>query len=574
MAAPPRRQQQGSAPRSSGQVPNRLLTFDRFEKMNTKVMRHNLLEQEAAWIENLQPVAPNDLKVCPGRGPLLANVTGSAISRLFFANVDPSDYIVAFTVGGGGYTINTNTGGVVNFAPEGTFSPRPDMTVWASQRILIIDEKAGYSSWDGTVFSSSGGLSPNIVITDGGSGYVTPPTVTFSGGSGTGATATATLFDGSVVGITLTNAGTGYQPSDAVTVTITPAAGDPGSGATATVNVMPQIFGTTLDVFAGRVWYGNGRLLGFTGVGGFDDLNPANAAGSTTITDYDLVHAITGIRNRNNLLFIFGDQSVRIIGSISVTQSVTLFTPVTLASDIGTTFLMTIISYNRLLFFANVHGVYGIFGSTVQKVSDDLDGIFARADFSVEPSAALNDINNIHCFLLLLRYLDPLRGARAIICVFQQSQSATWWVTSQGDGLTSIVWAPLQATLLIQTFGTSSNDITWLLEDGNALMPVKLQTSLSAAAEPLLAKVAIRAGIAAYSQPVQTQNFTVDTENNELSYSLQTRANKFFFPYTSVDGYGKFLGATVQFYARNYNLNAVAIEFQDADLWGILPEAS
>lgn len=578
MATPPRPrgQQQGAAPRSAGQVPNRLLVFDRFEKMNTKVMRHNLLEQEASWMENLQPIAANDLKIVPGpQLPSLATLSSSTIFRLYFANVDPHDYIVAFTVGGGGYTIDCESGKVVNFAPEGTFS-RPDMTVWASQRILIIDDKAGYSTWDGTAFVSSanGALSPNIVITAGGTGYATPPTVTISGGSGSGATATAQIAGGSVVGVTLTNGGSGYLPTDTLTVDFTPAPGDGGSGATATINVMPQMFGTTLDVAFGRVWTGNGRILSFTGTGGFDDIDPANAAGSTTITDYDLVHSITAIRNRNNLLFIFGDQSIRILGSISVQFSVTLFTPVTLASDIGTTFLMTIVSYNRLLFFANKHGVYGIFGSTVQKVSDDLDGIFIRTDFSLEPSAALNDLNNIHCYLLLLRYNDPVLGSRSIICVFQQSQSATWFVTSQGDYLKAIVWAPKQTTVLIETFGTSGTDITWLLQDQNAIMPIKLETSLSVASEALLAKVAIRAGIAAYSRDVQTQFFSLDTENRKIAYGLETRAGQFHFPYTSVDGYGKFLGVTVVFHGNNYNLNAIAIEFQDADLWGILPETT
>ena len=657
--APQPRQGPGAAPRSQGQVPNRTLVFDRFTKMNTKVMRQNLLEEEAAWIENLQPIAPNDLKVVPGpQMPSLAELGGSPIVRMFFGNIDPNDFIVAFTQGGGGYAILVNTGEVINFAPEWTFSTKPDMTVWAAQRFLIIDEQAGYSTWDTTAFITNGGLSPNVVITNGGSGYSSPPSVGFVGGNGTGAAATAVVQNGSVVGITVTNGGTGYLAGDQVTVAIgspgniadatgtigvapnggldsatfhvtngggpfpvTPeatftggtgsgaigngllnAAGQVvglalqhagtgyttgqtvnvtftdtsggGTGATATINVMPQIFGTTLDVAFGRVWIGSGRLLTFTGVAGFDDLDPANAAGSTTITDYDLVHSITAIRNRNNLLFIFGDQSVRIIGDISVQQSVTLFTPVTLASDIGTSFLMTIVSYNRLLFFANKHGVYGIFGSTVQKVSDDLDGIFIRTDFSIEPSAALNDVNNIHCYLLLLRYNDPVRGPRAIICVFQQSQAATWWVTSQGDSLTAIVWAPLQSTLLIQTFGTSYRDITWLLEDDTVIMPVKLQTSLSRADDPLLAKVAIRAGIAAYSQIIQVQDFTLDTENRLNPYTLTTRAGQFFFPYTSVDGYGKFLGATLQFQAVNYNLNAVAIEYQDADIWGILPEAS
>jgi len=327
-------------------------------------------------------------------------------------------------------------------------------------------------------------------------------------------------------------------------------------------------------VFGGRLWWANGRVLNWTGTAGFDDMDPANAAGATTITDYDLVHSITALRNRNNLLFIFGDQSVRIIGDITVQNSITVFKPVTLASDIGTSFLMTIVSYNRLLFFANKHGVYGIFGSTVQKVSDDLDGIFINADFTLEPSAALNDMNNIHCFLVMLRYNDPQRGPRSIICVFQQSQSATWFITSQGDNLTAICWAPLLSTLLIETFGSSGTDITWLLEDQNAVMPIKLQTSLSAASEPLIAKQTIRAGIAAYSQTKQDQTFTIDTENGHTSYDLVTRQGHFGFPYCSVDGYGKFIGATLQFSASHYNLNAIAIEIQDADLWGIMPEAA
>src|SRR6202030_3671220 len=111
------------------------------------------------------------------------------------------------------------------------------------------------------------------------------------------------------------------------------------------------------------------RILTSTGPAGFDDINPANAAGSTTITDRDLAHSVFAIRNLNNFLYLFGDQSIKQIGSITVTSSITLFTILTLASDIGTSFLMTIQSYNRLVLFANKQGVYGIFGATVQKIS-------------------------------------------------------------------------------------------------------------------------------------------------------------------------------------------------------------
>src|SRR5208283_1948240 len=109
-----------------------------------------------------------------------------------------------------------------------------------------------------------------------------------------------------------------------------------------------------------------------------DDFLAADASGALIISDADLIHAITALRSLDNYLFIMGDQSVKQIGNISLDSSglVTLFTILTLSSDQGTIYKKSCISYNRVFLFANQNGIYAVFGSSVQKVSADMDGIF------------------------------------------------------------------------------------------------------------------------------------------------------------------------------------------------------
>src|SRR6202030_1120314 len=170
---------------------------------------------------------------------------------------------------------------------------------------------------------------------------------------------------------------------------------------------------------------------------------------------------------------------------------------------------MTIQSYNRLVLFANKQGVYGIFGATVQKISDDLDGIFQLVDFSLQPSAALNDISNIHCYVLLLKYLDPVVGSRSILVLFQQNQ---WFVVSQGS-LLAICSVALGSTTQVETFGSSGSDVTQLLQNKAVSVPIELITSLSANGNIVTAKKLQRSGIAVTSLSAQSLTVTVDTEN-------------------------------------------------------------
>ncbi len=567
---------------------SKFIVFSGITKINTKSARDALPENQAAWLENLQPIAENNLVTVPGPlAPLTTLPVGESGGTLYSANIGAIDYIIVFTANGAGIAVNTQNGMQTQFAPDNTFG-NPDMTVYASERILIMDPISGYSTWDGTVFVRGGGLSPNIQVTTGGTGYTAVPAITFSGGSGTGASAHAVIADGAVLSIVLDTAGSGYLPGQVITVGI----GGPGTGAAATVLVWPVVTGSTIAVFEGRVWWAGARILNWTGTAGFDDTDPANAAGSTTISDADLSHSITALRTLNNYLFIFGDTSVRQIGNITVQSSITLFTPLILASDIGTTFRRTIQSYNRLVLFANKQGVYAIFGASVEKISDDLDGIFQLTDFSQPLEAALNDLRNIHCYLILLRYQDPvLGGARSILCMFQEKK---WFVVSQGNNLKTICTVDLASTSQIETFSSSGSDVTQLLQNPNLPVPWEIQTSLSAHGNPIQAKQILAVGIFGNAVGGANISMEVDTENGAVVYPLAFASKVQWinnlgqpvnwvnnlgqlvtwigqghqFPYTAADGYGKVLGLTMTGTSSQTRIHYGAIEYQDADMWG------
>lgn len=546
------------------------IIFSGFETMDTQSAREALPNSKLNWCENLQIVGPNQLVVCNGPGTPINSIPNEIITSQFYANYTPpggvnTDYIICFCQSGAAYQVNAITGTFVKFALAGTFSPTPDMTTWSSQRILMADPIAGYCTWDGNAFVQTGGVSPNIVVTAGGSGYGAPPTVTISGGSGAGATAHSVLTGGVVTSVVLDTPGTGFKAGDTLTVTF-------GSGtATATAIVWPffSLTPTTLAIYAGRVWLAGTRVLTWTGTAGFDDAKAADAAGSTTLNDADLVHMITALRALNNFLYIFGDNSIKQIGTITVSGSVTIFNIVTLSSDQGTPFPRGIASYNRLILFANKVGVYAILGASVEKISDPMDGVFASLDFSQPLQAAVNDLHtSLHTFLLLVRYKDPIAGVtRSLILCFYKNR---WFCANQGSAMTTFCSAPIGG--IIETFSSSGNDITQIFQSTTPV-PIILRTSLSANQDIRIGKKAIQAMVAMNSSisaimsgsldsenltpgiafqfntgiPIQWQNnanANIQWQNNSF-VNIQWVANGFLYQRIPVSGSGVFLGITL-----------------------------
>ena len=327
----------------------------------------------------------------------------------------------------------------------------------------------------GNYTNNAGGVSIGVIsvnLTAGGANYTTAPTVAVVG---------ATFSVNPTIQAFIASQGLGYDLTPTVII-------GAGSGAAAIAHVWPfinsSIVGdafTTLAVFQGRVWLGGGNLLTWTGTGatygnvGYDDFLAADASGSLIISDADLIHAITALRALNNYLWIMGDQSVKQIGNISLNSAgnVTLFTILTLSSDQGTIYPKSCISYNRVFMFANSNGIYGVFGSSVQKLSSDMDGIWKLVDFTQVPQGALADINAIHNAVFLVRYKDPLSTTRSIMLTFDGKR---WFVTQQGNSLTAIATSASLPTGQLSLYGSSGPDVTELFTQPTVAVTFKIQS--------------------------------------------------------------------------------------------------
>jgi hypothetical protein len=515
-----------------------------------------------------------------GPAPVVVFTGGGGTGAVATANIDPrgvqtvtvtnqGSYAgtpgVVFSGGGG-----SGAAGFANMIPGGGGNKVGSITLTSAGSNYSSPPTISFSGGGPTVNATAtctvgNGRVTSITVTAGGSGFTSAPAVSFTGGgSGSGATATAVIGGSGVLSVQLTNAGSGYSFNDTLTVTIS---GGGGTGATATAHVWPFVtFGTTLAVFAGRVWLASVRFLQWTGTQGFDDFLTANASGGLNINDNDLVHSITALRNYNNYLFIMGDQSIKQIGNISVSGSATLFTIVTLSSDQGTIYQRSCGSYNRVFMFCNTNGIYGVFGSSVQKISDDLDGIFKLIDFSQQPQAAITDINNIHNISWLVRYNDPLTSTRSILLTFNGKK---WFVASQGDSLKAIATASTLASGKTFTYGSSGNDITQLLGSAATAVAFKVQTALTHHGNAVQRKKILSGGVAAtLATGTGSLSVTFDTENGSVAktYSL---ASGFSLPSgaSGAEGSGRYLGMTITGTLAGFTFTNSALEYQETALW-------
>lgn len=405
----------------------------------------------------------------------------------------------------------------------------------------------------------------SIPVDTAGSGYTSgAPAVIISGGGGSNATAHAVLSGTTVGSVVVDTGGSGYQTAPVVTISS-------GSGAAAAAHVWPFVpKGTTLAVFQGRVWLnglanGNYNLLQYTGTLGYDDFDSANASGSLIISDADLVHAITALRNYNNYLWIMGDQSVKQIGNISLNSAgnVTLFTILTLSSDQGTIYPRSCASFNRVFMFANSNGVYAVFGSSVQKISDDMDGIFRLVDFSQSPCAALADINNIHNIMFLVRYIDPLSTTRSILLTFTGKK---WFIIAQGNSLKAVVTTSQLASGKTAPYASSGTDITNILADPATAVAFKAQTSLTHHGNAVQRKKTIRQGFALTAPGTSTVTMTIDSDEGTQSSAPPVVSGFQTYTFANPNVSGTYLGATMTGTKAAFTLSTMRIEFQDSNI--------
>lgn len=487
-----------------------------FKGINTQSSRTALNQDECAWLENLMPVGAAFMPAVPYQGTSIATIESS--SSLHHAYIGTINWMISFTAAGGAEAVNLGTSATVTIAPGATFTT-PAMDQWKSERIVIADPSGMYS-WDGLVFYPPGSVA-TVTVSHNGTGYTAVPVVSFTGGTaGTTASATATVTGGFVTSITLVNAGTGYTAAPTVGFT----GGTAGTAATATAYITPtgtSYGGTAIASYSGRVWTANGRLINYTAPGTWYDSSTSNAAGNTIITEGFLSTAIKALQALDNYLYVFGDTSIFIIGDVKVSGGITSFSLTTLSSTTGTTFPNSVTSLERAILFANRYGVYALFGATVQKVSDPLNGIFPNIDFTQPVSAGLVQIYNILCYALNFKYTGTGNGESNNRFLQALFFGGRWFLTSQGDDLKFIAASDVSGEQRL--YGTGGTDLRRMYTDTTTSISTTIISALTPLEQPIFDKQVNRAGIE-FTSPVQASVvFEVDTEN--VGQSTQVNAS-------------------------------------------------
>ena len=341
--------------------------------------------------------------------------------------------------------------------------------------------------------------------------YTVPPTnpASVTGGGGSGATFTLSFGIGPG---TVTNAGSGYTTSPTLTVT-----GGGGSGflGTGNISVVPS-GGTAVATYAGYVWVASNRTIVFSAPNSYNDFTPANGGGSFVVVDEVLHSKITSLVAANNFLYFSGSSSFNVISDVSVvttgngtvTTPTTVFSNTNISASIGTTQVNSIVPYYRALWFATPYGFYALYGSTTQKASEDLDGIFPLITNAISISAGTAVINEILCLCFMFQYADPINGTRTIMAVFFDKK---WFICSQYSNLTLISSAVINGTATL--YSTDGTHLYSLFTNVNTAVNQTIQTKLWDMGDPLTDKQSIKFGLEAVN-PSSAQGIygTIDTE--------------------------------------------------------------
>lgn len=385
------------------------------------------------------------LIISGGGSDTQARVTGTVVTS------SGGVAIVSVTAGGSGYSAplvtfsgggGSGAKGFVSGAANGVVT---DITVTdpgsgytSNPTVTIADSGGGTGSGATALSETRRGQISTITVNSGGSGYVGVPDVFISEPNDGNfpaiqAEAIATISAGAVTAVTLTNHGVGYK-----TVSIDISGGN--NAAEASVSLMPRgQSGTTIETYQDRVWVGNVTNMSWTGPGSVSDFSTAAGGGSKEVVDSFLRERITSLKQSNGFLYRFGDSSLNVISNVQTTATgTTTFQDSNVDPQTGSAWRDSVAPFGRALVFANPSGVYALYGGAAEKVSGQLDGLFADASFNnpnisngLMPTAAVATIFGIRVYMLEITSINPYTGLQQdMICMWDGQK---WWTATQDD---------------------------------------------------------------------------------------------------------------------------------------------
>lgn len=406
------------------------------------------------------------------------------VQNLFGVNLG-TPYLIAFMDDGSAFAYNVQTTVQTQIAAIGTFAQIQDVTIWQGTTLLIVDTAKGYFQWlldigaPLTTEDGAGNVDPGLHSwlvtfvtgageTNGGTNSTplnviggSPPVGsivnltavplgpvgttsrkiyrTISGNTG------AFLFVGTIANNTVTSFADNIADS---------ALGAPAPSVGQITLISAERIGSSIAVFAGRVWISIRRTTTFTAPNSTTNFDVGAAGGSFVMTDSAFIGFINKLWSSLDALWIFGDSSINQISNVAVgTGNITTFSNTNISSSIGTIFPKSVITYLRQIFFTTSFGVYSQIGVTPKRLSSDIDGTIALIDFDRAVIGALGIHNEILVFLLFCFYRDPrLCVTRPVMLTYFDEK---WYISEQGDDLTLI--ASVEDNGRYRVFGTDGN---------------------------------------------------------------------------------------------------------------------
>lgn len=266
--------------------------------------------------------------------------------------------------------------------------------------------------------------------------------------------------------------------------------------------------GTTIATFSGRVWIGNSRTINYSDAGSY--VSFGNDGGNTVIADESFVGEIGQLLSANNFLYVVSGDSINVIADVQVVGGVTQFSNTNISANSGTEFPQSIFAYYRAIWYLNRDGIFGLYGATPRKASDDLDGIFQRIDFTQPITGGTVSIYNILCASFMFTYNDPNLGARKVLaCYFNKK----WFIASQGESLRIMSSAHgHDADGVDSLFATDGTQIYELFNDEESDIDSMWQTALWDMDDFIREKQSMRLGIEVNVPGLGIVSPTVDTE--------------------------------------------------------------
>lgn len=263
--------------------------------------------------------------------------------------------------------------------------------------------------------------------------------------------------------------------------------------------------GTAIAVYAGRVWIANNRTINYTDALSYNSF--AGSGGSFVLNDPTLHAGVTAFSTANNFLYIFGANSINVISDVRVVGGVALFSNVNIQSSVGSSVPFSVFSYYRAVLFANKYGFYSLYGSTPQKISDALDGVYQNIDLTMPIYGGAVLLYSILCAAFLFTYNDPALGARPLIAVYHNEK---WYVASQGAALKGMVAANVNGVPLM--FADDGTNLLQLFSSATASIATKIIPKLFDGADSILDKQPIKFGFEVIN-PASIVTFTVTIDS-------------------------------------------------------------